>query len=91
MQPPLFPLPDPPADVVADVLDELRQARRELADARRLEHLLRLDPGAQPADEERRVDVEQAVASYRRELWRVRAEQAERRAQALGLDVTSIL
>ena len=89
-QPLPLPLPEPPAEVVDAVLEELRQARRELADADRLRHLLRLDPGATPA-EERRLAVETAVAGFRHGLWRLRVETAEARARSLGLDVTSTL
>jgi hypothetical protein len=82
----LFPLPDPPADVVDQVLDELRTARRELTDARRIVTMLSIDPGAQP-----RAGIELQVATRRVELWRAHVMSTERRARSLGLDLTSTL
>lgn len=79
-------VPEPPADVVAQVLDELRDARRELDDARRISHMLTADPGAQP-----RAGIELQVATRRVELWRHQLAAVERHARALGLDVPSTL
>ena len=81
-----LPLPESPADVVALVLDELRAARRELDDARRITHMLTADPGAQP-----RAGIELQVATRRVELWRAQVASCERQARALGLDVASTL
>jgi hypothetical protein len=91
----LFPLPDPPADVVADVLDELRSARRELTDAQRLVHMLAL-PFPGDGDELRRVgrlrlQIEQTVAEHRAGLWAAEVARIEARGRALGLDVTPAL
>jgi hypothetical protein len=89
----LFPLPEPPADVVALVLDELRQTRRELADAGRIAHMLALPfPGGNPQPVGlRRLQIEQQVAERRRELWMAEVIRIEDRARALGLDVSAIL
>lgn len=84
--PPLFPLPEPPADDVDQALVELREARRELADAQSVARLLHIDPGAGP-----RAGIEQQVATRRVELWRAQAAAAERKARSLGLDVSSLL
>jgi hypothetical protein len=79
-----LPSPEPPADDVALALDELRTARRELTDARRIEHMLTIDP---PAGY--RGVVERQVATRRVELWRQQVASCERHARALGLDVTA--
>jgi len=82
----LSPLPEPPADAVAQVLDELRTARRELADASRIVELLSIDPDAGA-----RAGIESLVALRRVELWTVELRSVQRRARSLGLDVTSTL
>ena len=88
----LFPLPEPPADVVAELLENLRHARRELADASRIVHMLGLDPGlALDPRNERRLRIEQQTAERRCELWAGHVRAFETRARALGLDVTSTL
>ena len=84
--PPLFPLPEPPAEDVAQVLDELRTARRELADAQSIVRLLTADPDAGP-----RSGIEAQVATRRVELWRDQLRSTERRARSLGLDLASTL
>lgn len=83
---PLFPIPEPPADVVAQVLDELREARRELDHARGLVRMLKVDPGAQP-----RHAIETDVAERRVIAWQAVVEQREEKARLLGLDVRSTL
>jgi hypothetical protein len=85
--PPLFPLPEPPAADVAEVLDQLRAYRREYTDARRMERMLT----DHPLDTEPRASIERDVVTYRAMLWRREVENAEKRARALGLDVTSQL
>jgi hypothetical protein len=79
-------LPEAPADVVVQVLDELRAARRELTDARRIVTMLTADPLAQP-----RGGIELQVATRRVELWRAQVLAVERQGRLLGLDVTSTL
>lgn len=81
-----LPLPEPPAADVDQALDELRTARRELTDAQRIARMLAIDPGAGP-----RSGIEAQVATRRVELWRAEAAAAERRARALGLNVSALL
>lgn len=84
--PPLFDVPEPPADETAAALEALRNARRELDHARSVVRLLDVDPGAAP-----RAGIEQQVATRRVELWRAEVASSERRARSLGLDVSSVL
>ena len=81
-----LPPAEPPADDVARVLEQLRNARRELTDAQRIVTMLTADPLAQP-----RGGIELQVATRRVELWRAQVITTERRARALGLDVASTL
>jgi hypothetical protein len=81
-------LPEPPADVIAAVLDELRTARRELADAERIVHMLDVDDD-DPSPRRRRV--ERLVARRRVELWHAEVTTLAQRARTLGLDVTATL
>lgn len=78
-----LPLPDPPSAVVVAALDELRLARRELADARRIVHMVTVEP-LEPGP---RAVVETAVAKYRVALWREHVDRAVARCRQLGLDV----
>lgn len=86
-------LPEPPADDVAELLDQLRQARRELRDAERLVHMLSLTaPGEVPDRIGReRLAIERTVANLRVELWSATVAQSMLRATAAGLDVSSQL
>lgn len=91
MQQPLpLPLPEPPAEQVAAVLEDLRYCRRELTDAGRIVHMLSVDV---PDDglTRRRLTVEKRVAERRCELWAAEVVAVEKRAAALGLDVRSTL
>ena len=83
-------LPEPPAEQVAAVLEDLRYCRRELADAGRIVHMLAIDePDA--GQTRRRLTIEQRVAERRCELWAAEVVAVEQRAAALGLDVRSTL
>lgn len=92
MDTPLFPLPEPPSELVSLRLDALRFARREHADARRMAHMLTVDaPTDETSSEFQRNRIERQVAGFRVNLWRLAVEEAEQQARALGLDVTSTL
>jgi hypothetical protein len=92
---PLFPLPEPPADDVSALLDELRACRRELADAGRIVHMLGVQNGDGPdARDEfswRRLRIEQTVAERRAELWAAEVRRVEAKGRGLGLDVAATL
>jgi hypothetical protein len=90
-QPPLFPLPEPPADAVAQLLDLLRAAKRELEDAKRIRYLLQLPVASYGSPRSVREGIELDVAQRRVELWRAEVATVERTARALGIDVTSAL
>jgi hypothetical protein len=85
----LFPLPEPPADVVDELLTELRAARRELTDAGRIVSMLAIEPSA--AEHARRLWVEQQTAEHRAQLWAATVASLENKARGLGLDVSSQL
>jgi hypothetical protein len=90
VQPLPLPLPEPPADEVAALLDELRDARRELADAGRVIRLLtiaREDFDALSGHQVAKHFIENATAERRAELWAARVGFLVRRARALGLNV----
>jgi hypothetical protein len=91
--PPLFPLPEPPAADVAELLDELRTARRELQDAGRILHMVTVDPldGDAPRIGRRRETIEATVAERRCELWAAEVAAIEQRGRQLGLDVSAVL
>lgn len=87
----LFPLPEPPSDVVDAVIEDLRYCRRELADASRIVHMLSIDDEPEGGQTRRRLTIEQRVAERRCELWAAEVVAVEKRAAALGLDVRSTL
>lgn len=89
----LFPLPEPPAAAVAELLDELRTARRELTDAGRIVHMLAQPfPGEAPTElGRRRLQIEQTVAERRCELWAAEVARIAERGRQLGLDVDATL
>jgi hypothetical protein len=85
-----LPLPQPPDDRVADVLDALAGARSELVDAQRIVTMLRVgldDPEAPAAGvvATARTLIELQVAERRVEAWQRVVEQVEHRAHSLGL------
>jgi hypothetical protein len=88
-QSPLFPLPEPPAEAVAQLLDLLRTAKRELREAGRIVELLSMDNG--PGERSVRDSIELDVAERRAQLWASEVRTIERSARALGIDVRSTL
>lgn len=91
MQPqPLFPLPDPPAEAVAQLLDLLRTAKRELREAGRVVELLHYG-APDPATRSVRDSIELDVAERRAQLWAAEVRTIEHSARALGIDVQSTL
>jgi sugar phosphate isomerase/epimerase len=86
----LNPPSEPPADDVAAALDDLRTARRELADAGRVVTMLGIDP-PEDGPQARRLLIEQTTAECRCQLWQAEIDKAAARCRALGLDVASVL
>lgn len=79
---------EPPADDVAEVLEQLRQAREELTDAGRIVHMLRVadaDDAEMVGHRLRRHLYEVIVATRRVELWAGSVAQLERKARGMGL------
>lgn len=85
-----LPLPDPPAELVARLLDELRGARRELHEAHRIYALLHYGE-PDPFTRSTRGTIELATAEHRAQLWAAEVRRLEITARGLGLDVTSQL
>lgn len=82
----MLTLPEPPADDVTEVLDDLRLAHRELADAERIVRMLSLPyPGTPPRIGVRRLAIEISTAEHRRGLWAAEVEALTDRARTLGL------
>lgn len=81
-----LPLPEPPDHELVDVLEQIRYARRELAEAHRVVELLalpELDRAPAAAWVTRR-RIESTVAERRAELWAAELAVLEDRARALG-------
>lgn len=84
-----LPQPESPDEHVAQLLDLLRTAKRELDDARRIVHMLAVDTGAEPIPT--RLCIETDVATRRVQLWRDEVRAIETNARALGIDVRATL
>lgn len=84
------PLPEPPAPEVAELLDQLREARREMHDAGRVVELLtaaRADVDRAHPHDVARYWIESSVAERRVEEWALRVRTLVDAARSLGLDV----
>lgn len=79
-----LPLPQPPDEMVAAVLEALAEARAELLDAHRIVHMIRagLDEPEAPVAGARQL-IELQVAELRVALWAQTFANIEARASAL--------
>jgi len=83
-----LPLPEPPDERVADVLENLRGARAELLDAERQVTMLRvgLDDADAGVVATARLLIELHLGEQRVEAWQRVIGQLEHRAHSLGLN-----